>query len=58
MANLIDFDEEYTSPAPSYTPGSSAANKYDAIQNQIASMSKEEMEELTARFGAQDFQEA
>jgi Retrotransposon gag protein/Zinc knuckle len=57
-ANLIDFDEGYTSPAPSYTSGPSATNKYDAIQNQIASMSKEEMEELTARFGAQDFQEA
>jgi hypothetical protein len=57
-ANLINFEEGYTSPAPSYTSGSSAANKYDAIQTQIASMSKEEMEELTVRFGAQDFQEA
>ena len=57
-ANLIDFEEGYASPAPSYTSGSNATNKYDAIQSQIASMSKEEMEELTARFGAQDFQEA
>jgi hypothetical protein len=30
-------------------------NKYDVIQSQIAHMSKEEMEELMVRFGAQDF---
>ena len=57
-ANLINFDEGYASPAPSYTSGPSATSKYDVIQSQIASMLKEEMEELTARFGAQDFQEA
>ena len=57
-ANLIDLEEGYTSPAPSYTSGPSVMNKYDAIQSQIANMLKEEMEELTAQFGAQDFQEA
>jgi Zinc knuckle len=54
-ANLIDLKEGYASPTPSYTSGPSTTNKYDAIQSQIASMSKEEMEELTAQFGAQDF---
>ena len=57
-ANLIDFDDEYASSIPSNSSGPSTTNKYDTIQNQIAHMSKEEMEELTARFGAQDFQEA
>ena len=36
----------------------STLSKYDTIQNQIAHMTKEEMEELTSKFGAQDFQEA
>ena len=36
----------------------STLSKYDMIQNQIAHMTKEEMEELMSKFGAQDFQEA
>ena len=60
-ANLIDFnDDDASSTAftPSYTTERNPLSKYDAIQNQIAHMTKEEMEELTSKFGAQDFQEA
>ena len=56
-ANLIDFEDDH-SAAPSYTTEPSTMSKYDAIQSQIAHMTKEEMEELTSKFGAQDFQEA
>ena len=44
--------------APSYMTERTPLSKYDTIQNQIAHMTKEEMEELTSKFGAQDFQEA
>ena len=60
-ANLIDFNDDDASSttfAPSYTTERNPLSKYDMIQNQIAHMTKEEMEELTSRFGAQDFQEA
>ena len=56
-ANLIDFEDDH-SAAPSYTTEPSTMSKYDAIQSQIAHMTKEEMEELTSKFRAQDFQEA
>ena len=60
-ANLIDFNDDNTFSttfAPSYTMEQSPLSKYNAIQNQIAHMMKEEMEELTLKFRAQDFQEA
>jgi hypothetical protein len=37
---------------------STSSTKYDAIQAQIVSMTQQEMEEITAKFGAEDFQEA
>jgi hypothetical protein len=37
---------------------STSSTKYDALQAQIASMTQQEMEEITAKFGAEDFQEA
>ena len=60
-ANLIDFNDDDTSSTtfgPSYMTEQTPLSKYDTIQNQIAHMTKEEMEELTSKFGAQDFQEA
>jgi hypothetical protein len=44
--------------APFYTTEQPSLSKYDTIQNQIAHMTKEEMEELMLKFRAQDFQEA
>ena len=60
-AKLINFnndDASSTSFTPSYTMEQSTLSKYDMIQNQSAHMTKEEMEELMSKFGAQDFQEA
>jgi hypothetical protein len=37
---------------------STSSTKYDTIQAQIASMTQQEMEEIMAKFGAEDFQEA
>jgi hypothetical protein len=37
---------------------SMSSTKYDTIQAQIASMMQQEMEEITAKFGAEEFQEA
>jgi hypothetical protein len=37
---------------------STSSTKYNTIQAQIASMMQQEMEEITAKFGAEDFQEA
>jgi hypothetical protein len=43
----------------SYNLTESTSNtKYDAIQAQITSMTQQEMEEITAKFRAEDFQEA
>ena len=60
-ANLIDFNDDNASSTtftPSYTTEQPSLSKYDTIQNQIAHMTKEEIEELTSKFGAQDFREA
>jgi hypothetical protein len=53
-ANLIDMDDPYSDNLTEPT----SSTKYDAIQAQIASMMQQEMEEITAKFGAEDFQEA
>jgi hypothetical protein len=53
-ANLIDMDNPYSDNMTKST----SSTKYDAIQAQIASMTQQEMEEITAKFGAEDFQEA
>jgi hypothetical protein len=37
---------------------STSSTKYNAIQAQIALMMQQEMEEITAKYGAEDFQEA
>jgi hypothetical protein len=50
--NLIDMDDPYSDNLTEST------SKYDAIQAQIVSMTQQEMEEITAKFGAEDFQEA
>jgi hypothetical protein len=54
MANLIDMEDSYSDNLTEST----SSTKYDAIQAQIASMMQQEMEEITAKFGAEDFQEA
>jgi len=51
-ANLIDMDDSYSNILTEST------SKYDAIQVQIVSMTQQEMEEIMAKFGAEDFQEA
>jgi hypothetical protein len=52
--NLIDMDDSYSDNLTEST----SSTKYDAIQAQIASMTQQEMEEIMAKFGAEDFQEA
>jgi hypothetical protein len=54
MANLIDMDDSYSNNLTKST----SSTKYNAIQAQIVSMTQQEMEEITAQFGAEDFQEA
>jgi hypothetical protein len=53
-ANLIDMDDSYSDNLTEST----LSTKYNAIQAQIASMTQQEMEEIMAKFGAEDFQEA
>jgi hypothetical protein len=53
-ANLIDMEDTYSDNLMEST----SSTKYNAIQAQITSMMQQEMEEITAKFGAEDFQEA
>jgi hypothetical protein len=53
-ANLIDMDDSYSNNLTESTSNT----KYNTIQAQITSMTQQEMEEITAKFGAEDFQEA
>jgi hypothetical protein len=54
LANLIDMEDPYSDNLTEST----SSTKYGAIQAQITSMMQQKMEEITTKFGAEDFQEA